>query len=641
MQAMPIRIFLVLFILALIYPSSLLAKEFPTLPKSLTPNASQRESVEVLPGLTAATERRTALVIGNNTYSSGPLKNPVNDATDMAATLQKLGFTVILKKNANLETMEEAIEDFGNRLKRGGVGLFYYAGHGVQVNGVNYLIPIGAKINKETDVRFKAFDAGRVLAEMENANNGLNIVLLDACRDNPFGKSFRSASRGLAIVSSAPAGTFISYSTGAGQVARDGEGRNSPYTKAFLQYVQEPGLTIEDVFKGVRQKLRKETGQVPWELSSLEGKFFFVPGETSKTAEVVKETAATPEVELDPQRREIEAERERLQKQRDLLEQKEALAKEKEELAERERKLAIAAQPSVSVHQIKELDNKFRELENIEQDLKMREHKFDPRTREVMRKELEALRNDLEGQRKRLAVVDARPFTTVAKEIGRDRFIAYDNGTVLDTKTNLMWAAKDNSYDISWHGAKSYCENYRGGGYSDWRMPTQDELVGLYNSKTELIKLTDSYIWSFRPNLPTNTGEQSQFNSSGKLSGVRRVKGGDWLARVLPVRSAKSEVTDTKGEWKDRFGITVQDITVQVASQLDMLGTKGVIVTDVERGSTAERSIQPRDIILQINKVKIVSTEEYQKEIDKSATKKAILLLIKRGKTNFFVEFRL
>jgi len=222
-----------------------------------------------LPGiLTAAPEQRTALVIGNGAYSASPLKNPVNDATDLAAALKRAGFTVTLKKNANLQEMVESIEDFGNSLKRGGVGLFYYAGHGVQVNSVNYLLPINARVNKESDVRFQAVDAGRVLAEMENANNGLNIVILDACRDNPFGKNFRSASRGLAIVANAPTGTLISYSTGAGQVARDGEGRNSPYTKALLENIAKPGLTINKVFMNVRSKVKKETGQVPWELSS-------------------------------------------------------------------------------------------------------------------------------------------------------------------------------------------------------------------------------------------------------------------------------------------------------------------------------------------------------------------------------------
>jgi hypothetical protein len=259
--------------------------------------------------------------------------------------------------------------------------------------------------------------------------------------------------------------------------------------------MQEPGVPITDVFIKVRQKLRKETGQVPWELSSLEGKFYFIPGGTSKTAEAVKEEAATPAVELDPQRREIEAERERLRKRRDLLEQKEALAKEKEELAERERKLAIAAQPSVSVNQIKELDNKFRELEQMEQVFKMGENKFDSQTRELMRIRLEALRSDLEGQRKRLAVVDTRPFATKAKEIGRDgRFIAYDDGTVLDTRTNLMWAAKDNGSHINWQNAKNYCENYRGGGYADWRMPTRDELAGLYDAnKTQANEAAPAY----------------------------------------------------------------------------------------------------------------------------------------------------
>jgi hypothetical protein len=228
--------------------------------------------------LFAATEQRTALVIGNSAYESGNLANPVNDAGDMAGALKKLSFEVIYKKNIRHRDMEEAIEDFGNRLKRGGVGLFYYAGHGIQINGVNYLIPIGAKIKKESDVRFEAVDAGRVLDEMGYANNGLNIVILDACRDNPFARSFRSASRGLAIIASAPEGSFISYATGPGQVASDGEKRNSPYTAALLKYMNVPGMPIEQVFKNVRISL-EGLKQTPWELSSLKGEFFFTPGQ--------------------------------------------------------------------------------------------------------------------------------------------------------------------------------------------------------------------------------------------------------------------------------------------------------------------------------------------------------------------------
>ncbi len=385
MQSIRIRIFFVLFLLILINPSS----------------------------VTAATERRIALVIGNGAYSSGPLKNPVNDATDMAAALKRAGFTVTLKRNANLQEMVEVIEAFGNNLKRGGVGLFYYAGHGVQVNSVNYLLPVGARINKESDVRFQAVDAGRVLAEMENANNSLNIVILDACRDNPFGKSFRSASRGLAIVTNAPSGTFISYSTGAGQVASDGEGKNSPYTRALLENIAKPGLTINKVFMNVRSKVKKETGQVPWELSSLEGDFYFISG----SAKTVADKAESVTSKTSPSDK-LEAEREKLRQEKELLEERNALAEEKRKLEEERKQLAMSKRPSQST----------------------------------------------------------------AGETGRDgRFIAYNNGTVLDTLTNLMWVAKDNGSNISWQDAKKYCENYRGGGYTDWRMPTQDELAGLYD----------------------------------------------------------------------------------------------------------------------------------------------------------------
>lgn len=227
-----------------------------------------------------AAEPRIALVIGNSRYEVGALKNPVHDAADMAAALERLGFAVVLKKNARLQEMEEAVRAFGHRLKRGGVGLFFYAGHGIQIGGRNYLIPIDARIEKETDAKYRAIDVEMVLDEMANAGNPMNIVILDACRDNPVGRSLRSAGRGLAIISDAPKGTFITYSTSPGKTAADGEGRNSPYTSALLESIREPGLPIEQVFKRVRQRLSRETGdrQIPWELSSLQGDFYFTPG---------------------------------------------------------------------------------------------------------------------------------------------------------------------------------------------------------------------------------------------------------------------------------------------------------------------------------------------------------------------------
>jgi hypothetical protein len=498
MQAIPIRTFLALVILVSLCPSS----------------------------LSSATEQRTALVIGNSTYSSGPLKNPVNDATDMATALQKLGFKVILKKNANLETMEEAIEDFGNRLKRGGVGLFYYAGHGVQVNGVNFLIPVGAKVNKESDVRYKAVDAGRILDEMANANNSLNIVLLDACRDNPFGKSFRSASRGLAIVSNAPTGTFISYSTGPGQVARDGEGRNSPYTRALLQYMQEPGIPIGNVFMKVRQKLRKDTGQVPWELSSLEGDFYFISGPVSE--------AATGRDESPPSGKTTIIALKDMQQQPEEYRKKYEEGKAKIEAVEdelRQLKLQLNSYKGEILRQKgREYDQKWESYKKLVQDTN---------------KELDSMKSNL--------AMSNRPESPTARETGRDgRFIAYSDGTVLDTKTNLMWAAKDNGAKSNWQSAKNYCENYRGGGYTDWRMPTQDELVGLYdegkgytpvcaakgdNEKVYLTNLINLGCWF---------GWASETNGSNAALFDFRLGHRDWYSqltdyshRALPVRSAK------------------------------------------------------------------------------------------------------
>ena len=284
-------------------------------------------------------ESRLALVIGNSSYDFSPLRNPANDATDMASTLQGLGFNVILKKNADLQSIEEALEDFGNRLRKGGTGLFYYAGHGVQIGGVNYLIPVSARIKKESDIKYVALDAGRILDEMANANNGLNIVIMDACRDNPYPAKFRSASRGLAIVSNAPIGTFISYSTGPGQVAQDGYGRNSPYTATLLEYIKLPGLTIEQVFKGVRQKLSRATGgkQIPWELSSLQGEFYFQ--HASDEPAISRPVGANYEDkrQLEMERQKLEEEKARIAAERRHFEETKRVTEEKRKLDEEKR----------------------------------------------------------------------------------------------------------------------------------------------------------------------------------------------------------------------------------------------------------------------------------------------------------------
>ena len=229
----------------------------------------------------SATGDKIALVIGNSDYAFSPLKNPSNDAADMGAALEALGFEVNVLLNANQTAMKRAIDEFGRKLDRDrGTGLFYFAGHGVQVKGRNYLIPVNAGIRTENDVEYESVDAGRVLAKMEDAGNELNIVILDACRNNPFARSFRSVQNGLAQIN-APSGSLIAYATAPGSVAADGSGKNGLYTANLLRAMRIPGLGLEQVFKRVRAEVRRATDglQTPWESTSLEGDFYFIPPE--------------------------------------------------------------------------------------------------------------------------------------------------------------------------------------------------------------------------------------------------------------------------------------------------------------------------------------------------------------------------
>ncbi len=222
-------------------------------------------------------ERRIALVIGNGAYKDSPLKNPPNDAEDMAADLKTLGFTVTKLINATQSQMRKTIRQFGHDLKKGGVGLFFYAGHGMQVKGINYLIPIGADIQEEDEVQDYAVDAGMVLRKMESAGNRLNMVFLDACRNNPFVRSFRSSQRGLAQMD-APSGSIIVYATAPGRTAADGAGRNGTFSKHLLyQLKNSNGLELGQLLKRVGKGVQSETSkrQVPWIASSITGDFYF------------------------------------------------------------------------------------------------------------------------------------------------------------------------------------------------------------------------------------------------------------------------------------------------------------------------------------------------------------------------------
>jgi formylglycine-generating enzyme required for sulfatase activity len=218
----------------------------------------------------------------------GSLANPANDARLMATTLRKLGFEVIELEDADLKKMQRAIIDFGEALSTAGseaTGLFYYAGHGLQVDGENYLIPVNAEIGREADVEVEAVAGNLVLKQMDYAGNAVNIVILDACRNNPITRSFRSQVSGLAEQKRKPRGSFIAYSTAPGDVAADGSRENSPYTSALAEAIQVPGAALEEVFRDVRSRVMAATKQkqIPWDSSSLTAPFYFIPP-TEKTA---------------------------------------------------------------------------------------------------------------------------------------------------------------------------------------------------------------------------------------------------------------------------------------------------------------------------------------------------------------------
>jgi len=264
-------------------PSQTQKQETPAAGQQST--AVQQVNTGLVPALATAykDEKRYALVIGNSNYNKdiGILKNPVNDATDVATELRKSNFEVQLITNCTYVQLREAMRKFHEKLTNGPVdqtvGLFYYAGHGVQYQDENYLVPVDAEVKFEDDIARMCFPVQRmVLANMERSNSRMNIVILDACRNNPFPATTRSVSSGLGEMKRAR-GSFIAYATSPGSVASDGSGRNGLYTQELIKALRKPNLTIEQVFKDVRMNVLRLSGdkQYTWDSSNIIGEFYF------------------------------------------------------------------------------------------------------------------------------------------------------------------------------------------------------------------------------------------------------------------------------------------------------------------------------------------------------------------------------
>ena len=251
----------------------------------------------------ACAEKRVALVVGNSRYQHvSPLENPINDAALVAETLKSLGFSIVgdaAQLDLDKARLDQAVQKFGADVQGADVAMFYYAGHGVQVRGSNFLVPINANPTREADVDFQMTDLNLVLNQMQGAGTRLNLVILDACRNNPFGgRSLRSSEGGLAQVR-APEGTLISYATQPGNVAQDGSDGHSPYTRALADTMKRSGLDIFQTFNQVGLSVKRSTGgvQQPWVSSSpIDGSFYFTGGPTASIqTEPTVQAARRPE----------------------------------------------------------------------------------------------------------------------------------------------------------------------------------------------------------------------------------------------------------------------------------------------------------------------------------------------------------
>jgi len=257
----------------------------------------------------ARADKRVALVIGNAAYhNTTPLLNPSNDASDVAAALQRLGFEVVDGRDLDKRSMERLIRQFAVKLAGADVALFFYAGHGLQVEGQNYLVPTDARLATEGDVDFEGLSVNLVIKQMER-DAKTSLVLLDACRDNPLARNLarnmgtRSTQVGQGLAElKAGVGTLIGYSTQPGAFALDGTGRNSPYTQALLKYVEAPGRDFSGVLVEVRNDVLKATSgkQVPWEHTSLTGQVYLKGQPVLASAEPAQIPGLPPPPKLAP-----------------------------------------------------------------------------------------------------------------------------------------------------------------------------------------------------------------------------------------------------------------------------------------------------------------------------------------------------
>ncbi len=447
-----------------------------------------------IPNLSFSTaEQRLALLIGNSRYThAGSLPNPVNNVSAMEKALRGLGFVVMKYEDCSQKTMKNAIDEFGRNLKGKDVGLFFYSGHGIQVGGQNYLLPVDAKLDSANNAEFDCVRADRVLATMEAAGSKTNIVILDACRDNPFERGWHGSPKegGLAFMK-APSGSLIAYSTAPGKIALDGSGRNSPYVAALLRHIDTPNIPVLQMFQKVRSTVLdgSDYKQIPWESASLTEDFYFFrkwedDGFSAEQARLERARWELEKLRAEIQRKHRESKNHNVDPA-NLPQEKNPMEKgflldlwvETPEFA------GLPAQGKRNIlgyyFDAEMADDEYYKL---------------PKERQI------AIRNNFID----LHVLSDSPPSSESNVIKRDgAYVAYADGIVKDMKSGLEWKVGPDR-DTSWDEAKSWVRSLNVAGAFDdgWRIPTADELKGLYGKGTDsrdltpLLKGSGWWIWS-------------------------------------------------------------------------------------------------------------------------------------------------
>jgi hypothetical protein len=396
-------------------------------------------------------EKRVALVIGNGAYPRAPLANPVNDAADLSAALRRLGFEVMERRNRNSEELKRDLIEFQDKLGPGAVGLFYFAGHGVQAGrGLNYLLPVGRDYLRERDAEMYGLEAGTVLRRMEESGAALSVVILDACRDSPLPPEARSSgSRGLARME-APSGSLIAFATAAGSTADENRGaRNGLYTQYLLRAIEAPGLRLEDVFQQVRRDVERASNrrQSPEEISKLTSAFYFRP----MTQAATQVATAIPDSELEAWE----------------------LAKRRDNAGSYEAYLRAYPQGRYVA---------------------------------AARTALEGFKRQTAAQQGMPAPVPTTPVSSCDPSQPWMMEETIDPAVLRQCGTGLLWTRSDNGRNVSWPQAQAYCQSL---GDGRWNLPTVRELASLHGSHVQGVscgsytckvfdsfKLSSNWFWS-------------------------------------------------------------------------------------------------------------------------------------------------